>query len=178
MPRPGKKPGVEWGFDRGEAFERVGEEHRNMRENVGVMDLSVMSNFLVQGPGAEAVLNRVCANDVAVPVGKVVYTQWLNERGGIIADVTVTRLAEDEYIVIAADNIHRRIPSWIKRNTRDDEFVVVTDVTSGSAMLSVQGPKSRELSNGSAPTTGRTKPSRSLLRRRWSWATRRSGRFE
>ena len=141
----GAKPSVEWGFDRGEAFERVGEEHLNMRENVGVMDLSVMSNFLVQGPGAEAVLGRVCANDVAVPVGKVVYTQWLNERGGIIADVTVTRLAEDEYIVIAADNIHRRIPSWIRRNTRDDEFVVVTDVTSGSAMLSVQGPKSREL---------------------------------
>jgi 4-methylaminobutanoate oxidase (formaldehyde-forming) len=74
-----------------------------------------------------------------------VYTQWLNERGGIIADVTVTRLSEDKYLVISADNVHRRIPAWIQRNTESDEFVVVTDVTSGSAMLSVQGPRSREL---------------------------------
>ncbi|HVQ87865.1 MAG TPA: FAD-dependent oxidoreductase [Actinomycetes bacterium] len=142
---PGKKPTVEWGFERGEAFDRTRDEHLNMRENVGAMDLSVMSNFLVQGPHAEQVLNRICANDVAVAVGRVVYTQWLNERGGIIADVTVTRLADDEYLVISADNVHRRLPAWIKRNTASNEFVVVTDVTSGSAMLSVQGPKSREL---------------------------------
>ncbi|MEO8329840.1 MAG: aminomethyltransferase family protein, partial [Candidatus Nanopelagicales bacterium] len=142
---PGKQPKSEWGFERGEAFERTRDEHLNMRENVGAMDLSSMSNFLVQGPHAEQVMNRVCANEVAVDVGRVVYTQWLNERGGIIADVTVTRLADDEYLVISADNVHRRLPAWIKRNTRDDEFVVVTDVTSGSAMLSVQGPRSREL---------------------------------
>jgi glycine cleavage system aminomethyltransferase T/glycine/D-amino acid oxidase-like deaminating enzyme len=141
----GVEPVVEWGFERGMAFERTGVEHKNVRENVGAMDLTVMSNFLVQGPHAEAVLNRVCANDVAVPVGRIVYTQWLNEFGGIIADVTVTRLAEDEYLVIGGDNIHRRIPAWVKRQTRDDEFVTVTDTTSGMAMLSVQGPKSREL---------------------------------
>ncbi len=142
---PGERPTVEWGFARGEAFERTRDEHLNMRENVGAMDLSVMSNFMVQGPHAEQVLNRVCANDVAVAVGRVVYTQWLDERGGIIADVTVTRLGEQQYLVIAADNIHRRIPAWIGRNTASDEVVVVTDVTSGSAMLSVQGPRSREL---------------------------------
>jgi 4-methylaminobutanoate oxidase (formaldehyde-forming) len=99
----------------------------------------------VQGPNAEQVLNRVCANDVAVDVGRIVYTQWLNEQGGIIADVTVTRLDEDRYLVISADNVHRRLGAWIKRHTREGELVVVTDVTSGTAMLSVQGPRSREL---------------------------------
>ena len=148
---PGVVPTVEWGFDRGEPFDRTREEHLNLRENVGAMDLSVMSNFLVQGRDAEAVMNRVCANNVAVPVGRVVYTQWLNDAAGIIADVTVTRQAEDEFLVIGGDNIHRRIPSWIKRNIRDGEFVTVTDVTSGSAMLSVQGPRSRELLQSISP---------------------------
>ena len=60
-----------------------------------MIDMSLMAKFLVQGRDAEAVLNRICANDVAVPVGRVVYTQWLNERGGIEADLTVTRLGED-----------------------------------------------------------------------------------
>ena len=92
-----------------------------------------------------AVLNRVCANNVDTAVGRVVYTQWLDERGGIIADVTVTRQAEDQYVVISGDNIHRRVPAWIRRQTREGEFVTVTDVTSGYALLSVQGPRSREL---------------------------------
>ena len=78
-------------------------------------------------------------------VGSVVYTQWLDERGGIIADVTVTRQADDQFMVISADNMHRRLPAWIRRNTSEGEFLTVTDVTSGIALLSVQGPKSREL---------------------------------
>ena len=147
----GQVPMVHWGFDRGEPFARTRVEHLNARENVAAFDMSSMSNFLVQGPDAEKVLNRVCANNVAVPVGRIVYTQWLNEAAGIIADVTVTRQSEDQYLVVSGDNIHRRVPAWIKRNTRDDEFVVVTDVTSGSAMLSVQGPRSRELLQSLSP---------------------------
>ena len=72
------------------------QEHKACREDVIFMDVTSMSNFLVQGRDAEKVLNNICANDVAVPVGKVVYTQWLNERGRLEADVTVTRLAEDK----------------------------------------------------------------------------------
>lgn len=142
---------VEWGFERGQAFEQTRSEHLNMRSNVGAIDLTLMSNFMVQGPHAEQVLNRVCANDVAVNPGKIVYTQWLDERGGIIADVTVTRLSADQFLVISADNVHRRLPAWINRHCREDEFVVVTDVTSGSAMLSVQGPRSRELLQSLSP---------------------------
>ena len=142
---PGVTPTVEWGFARGEAFERTGQEHLHARDNFAIFDLSLMSHYLVQGPHAMAVLNRVCANEVDVPVARIVYTQWLNDRGGIIADVTVTRLAEDSYMVISGDTIHRRVPAWIRRQTREDEFITVTDATSGISLLSVQGPRSREL---------------------------------
>jgi glycine cleavage system aminomethyltransferase T/glycine/D-amino acid oxidase-like deaminating enzyme len=142
---PGVRPTVEWGFARGEAFERTGEEHLRARESLAIFDMSLMSHHLVQGPHASRVLNRVCANDVDTAVGRIVYTQWLDESGGIIADVTVTRLADDQYVVISGDTIHRRVPAWIRRQTRDGEFLTVTDVTSGQSLLSVQGPRSREL---------------------------------
>ena len=142
---PGTAPTVDWGFDRGEAFERTREEHLNTRAHVGIFDLTLMSQWLVQGPHAAAVLNRVCSNNVDTVVGRVVYTQWLNERGGIVADVTVTRLADDQFMVVTGDNIHRRVPSWIRRHTRDGEFLTVTDQSSGFSLLSVQGPRSREL---------------------------------
>ena len=70
------------------------------------MDLTHMSKFLVQGRDAEKVLNRICANNVAVPVGRIVYTQWLNERGTIEADMTVTRLADDCYLLVVVDAAH------------------------------------------------------------------------
>ena len=148
---PGVTPTVEWGFARGEAFERTRAEHLQARDSLAIFDLSLMSHHLVQGPSAMAVLNRVCANDVDTAVGRVVYTQWLDDHGGIIADVTVTRLAEDAYVVISGDTIHRRVPAWIRRQTRDGEFVVVTDVTSGHALLSVQGPRSREVLQSLSP---------------------------
>jgi glycine cleavage system aminomethyltransferase T/glycine/D-amino acid oxidase-like deaminating enzyme len=148
---PGVTPTVEWGFARGEAFERTRAEHLQARDSLAIFDLSLMSHHLVQGPHAMAVLNRVCANDIDTPAGRVVYTQWLDGRGGIIADVTVTRLAEDTYVVISGDTIHRRVPAWIRRQTHDDELVVVTDVTSGHALLSVQGPRSREVLQALSP---------------------------
>ena len=68
-----------------------------------MLDMSLMAKFLVQGRDAERVLGRICANDIAVPIGRIVYTQWLNERGGIEADLTVTRLAEDRFLVVVTD---------------------------------------------------------------------------
>ncbi len=148
---PGITPTVEWGFARGEGFERTREEHLQARERLAIFDLSLMSHHLVQGPHTSTVLNRVCDNDVDTPVGRIVYTQWLDDRGGIIADVTVTRLAEDQYVVISGDTIHRRVPAWIRRHTHEGELVTVTDVTSGYALLSVQGPRSRDLLQSLSP---------------------------
>jgi 4-methylaminobutanoate oxidase (formaldehyde-forming) len=104
-----------------------------------------MSKFLVQGRDVEKVLNRICANNVAVPVGRIVYTQWLNKRGTIEADMTVTRLAEDVYLLILVDKAHTHVETWLKDNTPFDAHVFVTDVTSGYNILNVQGPKSRHL---------------------------------
>ena len=131
---------VPQGWGRNAGFDLQAAEHRAVREAVGVLDMSIMAKFMVQGRDAETVLNRVCANDVSVPVGRIVYTQWLNEAGGIIADLTVTRLAETTYLLVTTDLIHRRMAPWIQRHTRDGEFATVTDVTAGTTLLTVQGP--------------------------------------
>ncbi|HTW21212.1 MAG TPA: aminomethyltransferase family protein, partial [Mycobacteriales bacterium] len=100
---------------------------------------------MVQGPDAGAVLNRLSTSDVDREVGRLVYTQWLDHTGGIMADLTVTKLGDQKYMVIASDVIHRRVEPMIRRATRSDEIAVVTDVTSGVTLLSIQGPSSREL---------------------------------
>ena len=141
-------PVMPQGFGRNAAFACAAEEHRAVREAVGMLDMSGMAKFLVRGRDAERVLNRVCANDVSVPVGRIVYTQWLNHAGGIIADLTVTRLAEQRFQLVVTDTIHRRMAPWIERHTRDDEFVTVTDITAGITLMTVQGPRSRELLAG------------------------------
>ncbi|MEJ2262216.1 MAG: aminomethyltransferase family protein, partial [Anaerolineales bacterium] len=86
-----------------------------------------------------------CANDVAVPVGKVVYTQWLNERGGMEADLTVTRLAEDKYFIVSAGDFYTHDLLWLKKHIPYDAHAVITDVTSGYTLMNIQGPKSRQL---------------------------------
>jgi 4-methylaminobutanoate oxidase (formaldehyde-forming) len=112
------------------------------------MDLTHMSKLLVQGRDAEKTLNRICANNVAVPVGRIVYTQWLNERGTIEADMTVTRLAEDSYFLVLVDAIHTHVVTWLKHHIPPEAHVFVTDVTSGYNIINVQGPKSRRLISG------------------------------
>ncbi len=126
-------------------FEYHAAEHRACREAVILMDVTSMSKFLVQGRDAEAVLNRICANDVAVPAGKVVYTQWLNERGGLEADLTVTRLAEDRFFIVSAGDFYTHDLMWLRKHIPEEAHATVTDVTSGYTLMNIQGPRSREL---------------------------------
>jgi 4-methylaminobutanoate oxidase (formaldehyde-forming) len=132
-----------WGRD--QAFEATAAEHRAVREAVGVMDMTYMASLLVQGPHALALLNRVSAAQIDVPVGTIVYTHWCTPKGAIWTDLTVTRLDEDRFMVVGADIIHRRMIAWLERHTNDGEFVTVTDMTSARTLLTVQGPSSREL---------------------------------
>ena len=141
----GVEPRVEYSWGRQNWFPYAASAHRAVREGVALIDLTLMSKFLVQGREAEKVLNHISANDVAVPVGQCVYTQWLNERGGIEADLTVTRLAEDRYFVVSSDVIHTRVTAWLKKHTPPEAHCFVTDVTSGYTLIQIQGPKSREL---------------------------------
>jgi glycine cleavage system T protein len=143
---PGKEAKIDkYTWKRQNWFEYLAEEHRACREDVILMDVTSMSKFLVQGKDAEKVLNNICANDVAVPVGKVVYTQWLNERGGMEADLTVTRLAEDMYFIVSAGDFYTHDLMWLNKHIPNDAHAFVTDVTSGYTLINIQGPKSREL---------------------------------
>jgi 4-methylaminobutanoate oxidase (formaldehyde-forming) len=112
---------------------------------VGILDQTSFAKFLLQGRDAEKILSRVCANNVAVSPGKIVYTQWLNEHGGIEADLTVTRLTEDSYLVVTAAGTQVRDFVWLQRHIPDDAHAVLTDVTSGHAVLGVMGPRARDL---------------------------------
>jgi len=141
----GVEPKVEYSWGRQNWFEYNAEEHRACREDVILMDLSLMSKFLVQGRDAEKVLNRISTNNMCVPVGKIVYTQWLNEQGTIEADLTVTKIDEETFMVLCSDAAHRHVETWIKKNTPPGAHAIVTDVTSGYAMINLQGPKSRQL---------------------------------
>ncbi|MEE8535865.1 MAG: aminomethyltransferase family protein, partial [Kiloniellales bacterium] len=138
-------PRYEYSYKRQNWFPYAAAEHKAVREAVGLFDMTSFAKFLVQGADAESVLQRVCANDVAVAPGKVVYTQWLNERGGIEADLTVTRLAEDKYLVVTAGAAATRDWTWLERQIPEDARCWMTDVTSGMAVLSVMGPNSRAL---------------------------------
>jgi len=141
----GIEPKVEYTWGRQNWFEYAAAEHRAAREGVILMDYSVMGRLLVQGRDAEKALNRICANNVAVPVGRCVYTQWLNERGRIEADLTVTRLAQDQYIILTGDGTITAVCAWLKRNIPPDAHACVVNVTSAYSVLNVQGPKSRDL---------------------------------
>jgi glycine cleavage system T protein len=145
---PGVTPEYEYSYGPQNWAPFSGAEHRAVREAVGLFDLSSFGKFLVQGADAERVLNRVCANDVSVPVGRIVYTQWLNDRGTIEADVTVTREAEDRFMVVTAAATQVRDLAWLTEHVPAGAHCSVTDISSGLAVLSVMGPRSRELLAG------------------------------
>lgn len=141
----GSLPDVECRYGRQPWFNFAAIEHQATRERVALFDKSFMGKFIVQGRDAEKVLNRVSANSVSIPVGRNIYTQWLNVQGGIIADLTITRLGEQEYMLVTGDVLQRITPSWLRRHTCEDEQCTVTDVTSAYTLLSLQGPQSRDL---------------------------------
>jgi 4-methylaminobutanoate oxidase (formaldehyde-forming) len=143
---PGHEPRVEklsWG--RQNWFPWWEAEHRAAREGVILMDMSFMSKFLVQGRDAGRVLNRISANDVDGESGTITYTQWLNEKGLLEADLTVTKLDEARFLVVVTDTMHRHAETWMRRHIPDEAHAFVTDVTSSWCQLNVQGPRSREL---------------------------------
>jgi glycine cleavage system aminomethyltransferase T/glycine/D-amino acid oxidase-like deaminating enzyme len=121
------------------------EEHRACREDVILMDMSFMGKFLVQGRDAGVFLNYISANEVNAEAGKITYTQWLNEAGTLEADLTVTKLDEEKFMVVTSDIAHRHTETWMKRHIAEGQNVVVTDVTSAYGQMNVQGPKSRDL---------------------------------
>ena len=141
----GSAPRYEYSYGRQNWFAASAAEHQAVRERVGLFDQSSFAKFVLKGRDAAAVLGRICANDVDVPVGRVVYTQWLNERGGIEADLTVTREAEDAYLIVTSCATQTRDFNWLCRSIPAGAHAVALDVSSAYAVLGLMGPRSRDL---------------------------------
>lgn len=143
--KPGETTENVYSHSRPNWFAATERECRAARESAILLDQSSFGKHLIQGRDACAFLQNLCAGNVDVPVGKLVYTHMLNRRGGIETDITVNRLAEDQFLVISSATVHSRDKNWILEHIDPDKRVTLTDVTSGYAVLSLQGPKSREI---------------------------------
>lgn len=142
---PGVPAEYAYSYGRQNWFEYSAAEHNAVRESVGLFDQTSFAKFVLVGADAEQVLNRICAADVAVPVGKIVYTQWLNERGGIEADLTVTREAENRYLVVTACATQTRDFHWLQAHVPSSARALAVDISSAFVVLGVMGPGSRRL---------------------------------
>ena len=123
----------------------VGAEHLATREHAALFDITPYVKIHVEGPGALAFLERVCANRIDRPVGTVVYTAMLTERGGIRCDLTVTRLDEDLFLVVTGGGSGMHDLAWLRAQGRDGDDVVITDVTTRSFCLGLWGPRARDI---------------------------------
>ena len=141
----------EYSYGRQNWFECAAAEHRAVREGVGLFDQSSFAKFRLEGRDALGVLNRVCANDIDVAPGRIVYTQWLNGRGGIEADLTVTRLSGDCFLVVTAAASETRDFHWLKTHIPPESHCVLTNVTPAMAVISIMGPRSRALLQSLSP---------------------------
>uniref|UniRef100_A0A7S3L292 FAD dependent oxidoreductase domain-containing protein n=1 Tax=Amphora coffeiformis TaxID=265554 RepID=A0A7S3L292_9STRA len=142
----GESPVVEQeSFGRESWFPNWEAEHRSCREDVALFDMSFMSKFLVQGRDAGSFLNYLSTANVDSEEGRITYTQWLNERGYMEADLTVTKLSPSEFIVVATDTMHNHVLDHMRRRLTKDDHVTITDVTARYSQINLQGPKSRDL---------------------------------
>ncbi len=134
-----------YSFGRQNWFAAAGREHRAMRETAGLIDQTSFAKFLLSGPGAADALDRICANDVAKPVGSLTYTQMLDQRGGIQCDLTVARTGEQEFTIVTGTGFATHDFDWIRRNIPAGAEAQLVDITSGIAVLALMGPRSRDI---------------------------------
>ena len=140
----GEKAVYQYSWKRQNWFDHAAAEHTAIRTSCGLFDMTSFGKILVRGRDAEAVLQRIAANDVAVVNGRIVYTQFLNEEGKIEADVTITRLDEESFLVVTPAATLRRDLNWIERHMPDDCHCIAMDVTAMETVLVVMGPLSRD----------------------------------
>lgn len=143
--RPGEQPEVVYSYGRQNWFGVSRDEHMAVRESVGLFDQSSFAKLLVKGRDALGLLNRVSCNEIDVAPGRIVYTQWLNEKGGIEADLTVLRMREEEFLVITACASQLRDRRHLETHIAPGEHVAVVDVSSAYAVLGLMGPRARDV---------------------------------
>ena len=141
---PGQNASYAYSWKRQNFFDNVAAEHKAVRNNLGLYDMSSFGKIRVEGPDACAFMNYIGGGQYDVPQGKIVYTQFLNDRAGIEADVTVTRLSETCYLVVTPAATRLADQTWMMRH-KGAFNVVITDVTAGEGVLAVMGPNARKL---------------------------------
>ena len=141
---PGQAPAYRYGWGRPNWWANQRAEHMAVRTRAGLFDMTSFGKIRIEGPGALAVLQRVCANQIDVAPGRIVYTQMLNARGGIEADVTVARLSETAFVMVTAGANLQRDLAWLRRH-RGEDIAIITDMTSAEAVLVLMGPEAREV---------------------------------
>lgn len=149
--RDGQEREYRYSWKRQNWFENQREEHLAVRSGVGLFDMTSFGKIRVEGRDALAFLQRLCANEMNVDPGRVVYTQMLNACGGIESDLTVTRLSQAAFFLVVPGATLQRDLAWLRKHVRD-EFVVITDVTAAESVLCVMGPRARELMQKVSPS--------------------------
>ncbi|MFN0217637.1 MAG: FAD-dependent oxidoreductase [Hyphomicrobium sp.] len=126
-------------------FDGVGTEHHRIRAGVALIDQTSFAKFTIEGPGATALLEKICANRIAGQPGRCIYTHMLNARGGVEAEVTLLHVGVEKFVMISGSAFGVRDSNWVRRQLPNDASVSLTDVTSAWAVLNICGPKSREV---------------------------------
>jgi 4-methylaminobutanoate oxidase (formaldehyde-forming) len=147
---PGQEREYRYDWGRQNWFNNQRAEHMAVRGAVGLFDMTSFGKIRVEGRAACAFLNRVCANQIDVAPGRVVYTQMLNERGGIESDLTVTRLSETAFLLVVPGATLQRDLAWLRRH-QGDHSVAIIDMTAAEAVFCVMGPKARDLLSAVSP---------------------------
>ncbi|MBT6464470.1 MAG: GcvT family protein [Proteobacteria bacterium] len=142
---PGEEAEYKYDFGKQNWFNNNAAEHQAVRTAVGIFDQSSFQKILVQGKDAEKTLNFIATASMSVKAGTVVYTQFLNQTGGVEADLTVTRIEKDKYLIVTAAFTATHVKAWIHEHIPDDAHCIITDITSSYAMLNIQGPQARSL---------------------------------
>ncbi|UWR83202.1 FAD-dependent oxidoreductase [Phaeobacter inhibens] len=141
----GETPQDLYSFGRQNWFDAVGREHKAAREAAVLFDQTSFAKFTLKGPDALAAMNWICANDVDKPAGSLIYTQMLNDKGGIECDLTVGRVARDEFYIVTGTGYATHDFDWIRRNIPEGMNCQLFDITSSNAVLSLMGPKARDI---------------------------------
>jgi glycine cleavage system T protein len=143
--KPGQEREYRYSWKRQNWFDNQHDEHLAVRNGVGLFDMTSFGKIRLEGRDALAFLQRLCANQMDVAPGRIVYTQMLNSRGGIESDLTMTRLSETAFFAVVPGATLQRDLAWLRKQLRPEEFVIITDVTASEAVLVLMGPKARDV---------------------------------
>ncbi|MGO7182669.1 FAD-dependent oxidoreductase [Rhizobium brockwellii] len=143
--KDGQEREYRYSWKRQNWFENQKEEHLAVRNGVGLFDMTSFGKIRVEGRDALKFLQRVCANQMDVAPGRIVYTQMLNSRGGIESDLTITRLSETAFFLVVPGATLQRDLAWLRNKLDAEEFVVITDITASESVLVLMGPKARDV---------------------------------